>query len=524
MTDNTIVNGSLMPSMKNAPLDARTRIANIAEVENIEVPFIGMIFYVENEKAYYKVNSLKSKIVGPIEVQDAIVNEYELLINPEFATKDFVKTEIANAQLGGDDKEVDLSAYATKEFVGEEIAKIELKEGPQGPAGQDGAQGKDGKDGQDGKDFTFDMFTEEQLELLRGPKGEDGKDGLDGAQGEKGEKGDQGEVGPVGPQGEQGPVGPQGEQGPAGEKGQDGKDGLDGKDGVDGKDFTYDMFTEEQLKALIGPQGPEGIQGPVGPQGEQGPQGIQGEVGPQGPEGLKGEQGEVGPQGPQGEQGLQGEQGPAGQDGKDGIDGKNGEQGIGVESIAIQDNHLMVTLTNGDVVDAGELPAGQGGGDGDTSALEAELADTKQKLLDLTYGVEYEWIYEFSQKNPTEYMLDITPETCPQFFDEAMEAMGQGDAAFEEFIINMYEQDIYRMYVLRVATDHKAFNRYELIPLEDHSVQPKNDYFAKWNPVGDLTSWNWTGDDFGGFSIDAGPTSPMTFAFMKVKEEYRGKF
>lgn len=520
MADNTIVNGSLMPSMKNAPLDARTRIANIAEVENIEVPFIGMIFYVENEKAYYKVNSLKSKIVGPIEVQDAVVNEYELLINPDFATKDFVKAEIANAQLGGDDKEIDLSAYATKEFVGEEIAKIELKEGPQGEAGQDG------------KDFTYDMFTEEQLEALRGPQG---------LQGIQGEQGLQGEIGP---------------QGPAGEN---------GKDGQDGKDFTYDMFTEEQLEALIGPQGPEGIQGPIGPQGEQGPQGIQGpqgEMGPQGPEGLKGETGEQGPEGPQGpagqdgkdftydmftaeqlealrgpqglqgeqgpagEQGLQGEQGPTGEKGADGAEGPQGPQGISVESVAIEDNHLMVTLSDGNVLDAGELPAGsgEGGGGGDTSALEAELADTKQRLLDLTYGVEYEWIYEFSQKNPTEYMLDITPATCPQFFDEAMAAMEQGDAAFEEFIINMYEQDIYRMYVLRVAADHRAFNRYELIPLEDHSIQPKNDYFAKWNPVGDLTSWNWTGDDFGGFSIDAGPTSAMTFAFMKVKEEYRGKF
>jgi hypothetical protein len=27
-----------------------------------------------------------------------------------------------------------------------------------------------------------------------------------------------------------------------------------------------------------------------------------------------------------------------------------------------------------------------------------------------------------------------------------------------------------------------------------------------------------------GFIIDVAPTSPMVFAFMKVKEEYRGKF
>ena len=48
-----IVNGSLIPSVKNAPLDARTRINTIAEVELIQVPFVGMIFYVIDEKQFY---------------------------------------------------------------------------------------------------------------------------------------------------------------------------------------------------------------------------------------------------------------------------------------------------------------------------------------------------------------------------------------------------------------------------------------------------------------------------------------
>ena len=70
----------------------------------------------------------------------------------------------------------------------------------------------------------------------------------------------------------------------------------------------------------------------------------------------------------------------------------------------------------------------------------------------------------------------------------------------------------------------KTTNRYELIPLEDHSIQPVNTYLPSWNPIKATTSWNWTGDEDRGFSIDQGPTSPMIFAFMKVKEEYRGKF
>ncbi len=357
---------------------------------------------------------------------------------------------------------IDLSEYAKIEFVQEQIANIELKEGamgPQGPAGQDG------------KDFTFDMFTEEQLEALRGPQGENGKDGLDGAQGE------------VGPQG------PQGEQGPAGEKGQD------------GKDFTYDMFTDEQLKALVGPQGPEGVQGPMGPQGEAGLQGPQGEVGPQGPEGLKGDKGDTG------------EQGPAGQD------------GVSVISVEVKDGHLMVHLSNNTVVDAGELPVGEGGsgsGGGASSEevkqMQAELVETKQQLLDLTYGVEYEWIYFYDQPS-TSSDLGFNQATAPGFYEDWLPVLETEDEALiEEFIVRMYEEDIYRMYVLKGSAEHRLFNRYELLPLDGHTIQPINTYLPTWNPVKSLTSWNWKGDEDGGFFIDAAPTSPMSFAFLKVKK------
>jgi hypothetical protein len=39
---------------------------------------------------------------------------------------------------------------------------------------------------------------------------------------------------------------------------------IPGPAGEDGKDFTYDMFTEEQLEALRGPQGEVGPEGPAG--------------------------------------------------------------------------------------------------------------------------------------------------------------------------------------------------------------------------------------------------------------------
>ena len=720
MSDNKIViNGSLIPSVKNAPTDFRCRVAVVEDIQNIELPFVGMIVYVEQNNKFYVIKSLKSKTVGPVEVLDSLVDEYEELINPNFATEQFVQDAIANAQIGGGDgEEVDLSNYATKDFVQEEIAaiehpqyddseikervevleaidheeflkehqdishlatkaeveklhqrkyevsgvpegtlvkyfdnevrvmcpkdaefhkqdvgaggsankyymnftmfapegavtfregtqgmtaeelvledelrtvengkrtiwlslavfdeatgvwtyrgdestvdrcigwnvlvewydaegkviirdsfrvnianekcfdsvmplyreglateqfvqdaianaqiggdgevdlsayatieqmnqaieEIELKEGPQGPAGQDG------------KDFTYDMFTEEQLAAL------------------KGEKGDQGEQGPEGPQGE---VGPQGEQGPA------------GADGVDGKDFTYDMFTEEQLEALRGPQGEQGPQGETGPEGPQGPEGIQGPVGPQGEQGiqgLQGIQGEMGPQGPEGLQGPKGEQ------------GEEGPQGVGVVSMDIdENNHLMVTLSDDSVIDAGQVPVGEGSGEGggggadseEVAALKAELQDTKQQLLDLTYGVEFEWLVVADQPEASKY-APFTEENCPYFFDEWNPILESGDeAAIEKFCIDMYAEDIYRMYVLKPVADHQAYNRYELFPLDGHEIQPANDYLVRWTPVTSLRTWNWEDTVF---TLNTIPTSTMTFAFGKVKEEYRGKF
>ena len=57
-----------------------------------------------------------------------------------------IAEEIAKAQIGGSG-EVDLSVYATKNYVDDEISKIELKEGPQGPKGDTGLTGPAGPAG-----------------------------------------------------------------------------------------------------------------------------------------------------------------------------------------------------------------------------------------------------------------------------------------------------------------------------------------------------------------------------------------
>lgn len=69
---------------------------------------------------------------------------------------------------------IDLSDYVVKDYVDQEIAKIELLPGPQGIQGIQGEKGDKGDTGE---------------------KGEKGEQGIQGIQGEKGDKGDTGEKG-----------------------------------------------------------------------------------------------------------------------------------------------------------------------------------------------------------------------------------------------------------------------------------------------------------------------------------------
>lgn len=144
------------------------------------------------------------------------------------------------------DIKVDLTGYATEEYVEAAVKEIELTPGPQGP---------------------------------------------------KGDKGDKGDQGIQGKQGIQGPTGP---QGPKGDTGATGPQGPAGKDGT----MSFEDLTAEQKASLKGDKGDKGDQGPKGDKGdtgEQGPKGDQGEVGP------KGDQGETGPKGEQGPAGANGQ-------------------------------------------------------------------------------------------------------------------------------------------------------------------------------------------------------------------------
>ena len=116
-----VVSGSLIPSVKNAPLDLRTVVDTKVQIEKIATATRAKKAAAEEvkEDKFYVVKSLKPKMIGTLEIQDSLIDVYEELLDPDMATKAFVQEEIAKAQLGNEDGDVnvDLSAYATVEFV-----------------------------------------------------------------------------------------------------------------------------------------------------------------------------------------------------------------------------------------------------------------------------------------------------------------------------------------------------------------------------------------------------------------------
>jgi hypothetical protein len=64
-------------SQKNTPTRVGDRIATISEMSEIPSPWVGQLVYVEDEKLYYIITSLKAKKVGPISIADAVVDTYE---------------------------------------------------------------------------------------------------------------------------------------------------------------------------------------------------------------------------------------------------------------------------------------------------------------------------------------------------------------------------------------------------------------------------------------------------------------
>ena len=75
---NTVVRGCLVPSLKNKPLDGRQDVPTLADIVNIENPYVNFIFPVAETGKWYKVVSLRTKVQGELEIPDGEIDKYEL--------------------------------------------------------------------------------------------------------------------------------------------------------------------------------------------------------------------------------------------------------------------------------------------------------------------------------------------------------------------------------------------------------------------------------------------------------------
>ena len=279
------------------------------------------------------------------------------------------------------------------------IQGIAGKDGKDGINGTNGVDGKDGTDGKDGVGINTVNITEDgklNITLTNGTtlnlgtiKGEKGDKGDTGVQGEKGDKGD---TGAKGEKGDKGDTGEQGIQGVAGKDGKDGKDGINGTDGVDGKDGingTDGVDGKDGINGTDGVDGKDGINGTNGVDGKDGTNGkdgvgianvlinTSGELeltfsdgqqinlgnvkGSKGDKGEKGDTGEQGVQGIAGKDGINGTNGVDGKDGTNGKDGTDGQDGVGIANVTVSnEGALSVTLTNGTVLDLGNIKGANG--------------------------------------------------------------------------------------------------------------------------------------------------------------------
>lgn len=157
--------------------------------------------------------------------------------------------------------------------------------------------------------------------------------------------------GPQGPEGLQGPTGAQGPIGPAGPTGPEGPTGETGPIGLSAYEIWlsngHSGSEQDFLTSLQGEIGPTGLQGPTGPSGPQG------EIGPAGPQGLQGEPGFTGAAGESAfdiwiEAGNQGTEADflTSLQGTNGENGQPGEVGVGIDSIWMESQQMIVLLQN----------------------------------------------------------------------------------------------------------------------------------------------------------------------------------
>lgn len=82
-TSGIIASNGFIISTTDTPTRVGSRIWTLEEMESIPNPAVGMIVYVRSTDEYYSIKSLKSKEMGGITVENAVVDVYEKLFKSE---------------------------------------------------------------------------------------------------------------------------------------------------------------------------------------------------------------------------------------------------------------------------------------------------------------------------------------------------------------------------------------------------------------------------------------------------------
>lgn len=248
------------------------------------------------------------------------------------------------------------------------LGKVVGVDGKNGINGINGSDGNNGKNGQDGISVVkSEINSNGELVVTYSNSVIDNLGKVVGSDGSKGEKGDKGDTGARGEKGEKGDAGEQGIQGVAGKDGKDGingTNGVDGKDGTDGKDGvginTVNITEDGKLNITLTNGTTLNLGTIKGEKGDKGDTGAKGE---------KGDKGDTGEQGIQGVAGKDGKDGINGTDGVDGKDGTNGKDGVGIANVLINTSgELELTFSDGQQINLGNVKGSKGdkGEKGDT--------------------------------------------------------------------------------------------------------------------------------------------------------------
>lgn len=87
-TDGIIASNGFIISKTDTPTRVGSRIWTLDEIPDIPNPAVGMIIYVRSTDEYFSVKTLKSKVIGGREVENAQVDVYEPLFKSEIEWHD----------------------------------------------------------------------------------------------------------------------------------------------------------------------------------------------------------------------------------------------------------------------------------------------------------------------------------------------------------------------------------------------------------------------------------------------------